>query len=259
VVTGAIVLGSGKSPPPAQTAPSNGTSATEPPTRQKPAETKATAGRPATAPGQATAKDDEEYDPRDTVARVRLIQAKAFAEKCPEDKWEYGRQLQDITDGYPGTKTAGEAKQLLAGLGLAGPPPTNIAGRGSASSPDGWEKDGSASGDAAAIDGNPDTFWDEEDGKPLYRLRIDFSSTVKIVGIRILGFEHHNFAPKDFDVCCDDAVVKEVRGATYENNRLRLMLPVSQGRSVELKITGYYGGSPAIRELEIIGWLSANP
>ena len=37
----------------------------------------------------------------------------------------------------------------------------NIAPQGMASSPDGLKKDGAAGGDQAAIDGNPDTYWDE--------------------------------------------------------------------------------------------------
>ena len=71
--------------------------------------------------------------------------------------------------------------------------------------------------------------------------------------LRILGFGHHNYAPKDFEVICDGKVVKKVEGAEYKDNLLTLALPPTECSVVELKITGYYGRSPAIRELGIYG------
>ena len=127
----------------------------------------------------------------------------------------------------------------------------NIALSGVATSPDGLDSDGAASGDQAAIDGNPDTYWDEEDGKSLYRLVVTFKQPEKICAISILGFAHHQYAPKDFDILCDDKVAKSVRNAQYDNNFLVVRLDETTCKTVELKITGYYGGSPAIRELGI--------
>jgi hypothetical protein len=127
----------------------------------------------------------------------------------------------------------------------------NIASRGVASSPDGWEKDGEASGDAAAIDGDPGTYWDEEDGKSLYRLKVDFDAPRKIVAISILGWAHHNYAPKDFELLLDGVSVKKVENAVYSENFLVIRLDGTNAKSVELAISGYYGNSPAIRELGI--------
>ena len=129
--------------------------------------------------------------------------------------------------------------------------PANLAVGGLATSPDGLEKDGQAGGDQAAIDGDPKTYWDEEDNQKLYRLRVQLREHSTVGCLRILGFQHHNFAPKDFEVLCDDKVVQTVRGATYQNNRLSVEFPPVPCDVVELKITGYYGQSPAIRELEI--------
>jgi hypothetical protein len=128
---------------------------------------------------------------------------------------------------------------------------TNIAPQGTATSPDGLEKDGTASGDQAAIDGDPGTYWDEEDGRELYRLVVTFKQPEKIAAISITGYAHHRFAPKDFQVLVNDKVVRDVKEAQYDDNLLLIKMDEVTGQTVELRITGYYGGSPAIRELGI--------
>jgi hypothetical protein len=50
-------------------------------------------------------------------------------------------------------------------------------------------------------------------------------------------------------VVCDGKTVKKVQNAQYERSLLTLDLPPTECRTVELKITGYYTQSPAIREL----------
>ncbi len=127
----------------------------------------------------------------------------------------------------------------------------NIASQGTALSPDGLEKDGASSGDQAAIDGDPNTYWDEEDGKALYRLAVAFPQPKKVAALSIMGYEHHRFAPKDFEILCDGVLVKKVENAQYDSNFLVIRLEPVTLSSLELKITGYYGGSPAIRELGI--------
>jgi len=128
---------------------------------------------------------------------------------------------------------------------------TNLAKGAKVSSPDGFDTEGGSSGDAAAIDGNQATYWDETDGHKLYKLRVDLPQATDVSAISIVGYAHHSFSPKDFKVACDDKVVATVTGATYVNNRLIVALPRTRCTSVELHITGYYGGSPAVRELEI--------
>ncbi|MCY3022343.1 MAG: hypothetical protein NTW87_25305, partial [Planctomycetota bacterium] len=127
----------------------------------------------------------------------------------------------------------------------------NLALSGTASSPDGLECDGGATGDQAAIDGDASTYWDEVDDQKLYILQVDWPNPVTFTVIRIMGYEQQGFAPKDFDVLCDGKVVKEARGAAYTNNLLLLDLPKTTCGKLQLKITGYYGKSPAIRELEV--------
>ena len=129
----------------------------------------------------------------------------------------------------------------------------NLARGGKATSPDGLESDGAAGGDQAAIDGDVNTYWDEEDDKALYCLQVDFPEPVVIEGLSILGYKHHDYAPKDFAVVCDGAVVLSVKDAQYDANLLELKLPKTKCKSLQLKITGYYGKSPAIRELGIHG------
>jgi len=125
----------------------------------------------------------------------------------------------------------------------------NIAPQGTASSPDDLEKDGASGGDQAAIDGDPATYWDEEDSKGLYRLVVALPQPERIAAISITGYEHHQFAPKDFEILCDGKAVKKIEDAQYEDNLLIVKLDEVTCSTVELKITGYYGQSPAIREL----------
>ncbi len=127
----------------------------------------------------------------------------------------------------------------------------NLAKGAKASSPDGFDNEGGSKGDAAAIDGNPDTYWDETDGHPLYKLRVDLPQAADISAISVSGWGHHSFSPKDFKIVCDDKTVKTVAGATYADNRLIVLFPRTRCTTVELHITGYYGGSPAVRELQI--------
>jgi hypothetical protein len=142
-----------------------------------------------------------------------------------------------------------EAARILLELSK----PVNLARDAKATSPDGLDSDGQASGDQAAIDGKAGTYWDEVNGRQLYRLVVTFPERRKIAVIRITGFQHHSYAPKDFEVLCDGKAVKAVRNAQYQDNRFTVAFAEADCTSVELKITGYYGASPAIRELEIFG------
>ena len=126
----------------------------------------------------------------------------------------------------------------------------NLARGANASSPDGFNSDGPRP-DAHAIDGNPATYWDETDGHKLYRLRVDFPKPVDASAISIMGWAHHSFSPRDFAIVCDDKTVKTVTNATYANNRVIVAFRRTRCSSLELRITGYYGGSPAVRELGI--------
>ena len=126
----------------------------------------------------------------------------------------------------------------------------NLARGAKASSPDGIDLDGPHP-EAHAIDGDPATYWDKVDGQPLYRLRVDFPQPTDISAISIIGWAHHSFSPKDIEIVCDGKTVQTVTNALYANNRLIVGLPHTRYTSLELKITGYYGGSPAVRELGV--------
>ena len=143
------------------------------------------------------------------------------------------------------------ARQLAENAGMILQGMINIAPLGRATSPDDLEKDGDSSGDQAAIDGNPQTYWDEADNAKLYRLLVTFPEPKTIAALSILGYAHHNYAPKDFEVVCDGQSRHSVRDAKYTDNLLVVSLPETTCQTVELRITGYYGGSPAIRELGI--------
>jgi HEAT repeat protein len=127
----------------------------------------------------------------------------------------------------------------------------NIAPQGTATSPDDLDKDGASGGDQAAIDNNPATYWDEVDGRPLYRLVVTFKGPERVAAISIMGYAQHSYAPKTFDILCDGKVVQRVENARYDDNLLVVRFPPVTCTSLELKITGYYGRSPGVRELGI--------
>ncbi|MCX7045623.1 MAG: PmoA family protein [Candidatus Sumerlaeota bacterium] len=128
---------------------------------------------------------------------------------------------------------------------------TNLALGAKADSPDDLEKDGQAGGDQAGIDGNPKTYWDEENNKPLYIYRVTFKQPTLVSAISMMAFQQQDYAAKDFEILCDDKVVKTIKGAKYENNLFTAAFAPSVCKTLTLKITGYYGLSPAIRELGI--------
>ena len=129
----------------------------------------------------------------------------------------------------------------------------NLSRSATATNLDGLTPDGQGSWAQAAIDGNPKTYWDETDNEKLYVIQVKLKQQSRVVFLRILGWQQHNFAPKDFEVLCDNQAVKKVEGATYRNNWLTVDLPPTVCSALTLRITGYYGASPAIRELEIYG------
>ncbi len=145
----------------------------------------------------------------------------------------------------PAARQVAEGAQLVLGNMV------NIAPLGIATSPDGLKKDGGAGDEQAAIDGDPKTYWDKQDNQKLYRFVVTFKQPERIAAISVLGYTHHSYAPKDFEILCDGKAVKKVAGAQYDNNFLVLRLDEVTCKSVELRITGYYGASPAIRELGI--------
>jgi hypothetical protein len=149
------------------------------------------------------------------------------------------------------TDLAGDLWQQDPIFGRAPAGLVNIAARGIATSPDGLEQDGDGRGDQAAIDGDANTYWDEQDGAPLYRLVVAFRQPEKVDALAVMGWGQHEFAPKDFEVLCDGRVVRKVESARYTRTILFVPIEETTCRTVELKMTGCYGGSPGIRELGI--------
>ncbi|MDP6633860.1 MAG: hypothetical protein QGG42_03100 [Phycisphaerae bacterium] len=104
---------------------------------------------------------------------------------------------------------------------------------------------------SAAIDGNKGSYWDDNDGAKLYVLRVEFEEPTNLNAISIVGWKHNDFSPRDFKIVCDGKVIASVVGLMYNANSASMNIPQTECTTFELRITGSYGGSPAIRELGI--------
>lgn len=185
---------------------------------------------------------DKDLEVEAATAMVRI--AKQVRRTDPDAAAAAIQKVMD-TAKSPAARQVAESAQLVLNNMV------NIAPQGTASSPDGLKKDGGAGDDQAGIDGDPNTYWDKENNQKLYRFVVTFKQPERIAAISVLGYAHHDYAPKDFEIVCDGKVAKKVVGAQYDNNFLVIRLDEVTCTSVELRITGYYGGSPAIRELGI--------
>jgi len=185
---------------------------------------------------------DKDLEVEAAVAGVKI--AKKIQSRHPDEAKKAVQKVLEVCT-KPAARQVAESAWFVIGSLI------NIAPQGKASSPDDLEKDGASGGDQAAIDGNTATYWVEVDGKSLYRLVVTLPQPARIAAISIVGYEQHRFAPKDFEIVCDGKAVKKLENAQYDDNLLVIKLDEVQATTVELKITGYYGGSPAIRELGI--------
>jgi len=132
--------------------------------------------------------------------------------------------------------------------------PRNLALGAAASSPDGVDPDGASGGDAAAIDGNPSTYWDEADNADMYRLKVTLPETQSVSSVNIVWHPYPQHQAKNLDVLCDGKIVAEVRDAPCLENEMFIALPAVRCTSVELVIPGRNGlVSPAIHECQIFG------
>jgi type 1 glutamine amidotransferase/HEAT repeat protein len=137
-------------------------------------------------------------------------------------------------------------------LGSLAPKLVNLALGATATSPDGLDSDGASGGDKAAIDGDPNTYWDEVDGAELYRLKVTLKEPRDVSSINILWHPYEQHQAKNLDVLCDGKVVAEVRQAKCFDNEMFIAFPSVRCTSVELVIPGRNGlVSPAIHEFQI--------
>lgn len=130
----------------------------------------------------------------------------------------------------------------------------NLARRATADSPDGIEPDGAAGGDSAANDGDPESYWDEQDNHPgPYRLRLTFPEPTSVRALRVVAHWHEDYKPRDYDLLCDGVVVKTVTAAEYgPDHAMALYFPPQECTTLELLIRRSEGlVSPCIHELEV--------
>jgi HEAT repeat protein len=133
--------------------------------------------------------------------------------------------------------------------------PTNLALGAVATSPDGTEPDGASGGDAAAVDGNPRSYWDETDNWHEYRLRVTFGEAQEVVALNLLWHPYEQHQAKNLDVLCDGVLASQVRDRRCLDHEMFVLLAEARRcTSIELVIPGRNGlVSPAIHELQVFG------
>ena len=130
--------------------------------------------------------------------------------------------------------------------------PVNLALGATATNLDGLAPDGAAGGPRAAIDGDPNTYWDETDNADLYRLKVTLKDPQDVSSINLLWHPYEQHQAKNLDVLCDGKVVAEVRRAKCFENEMFIAFPSVRCTSVELVIPGKNGlVSPCIHEFQI--------
>ncbi len=100
-------------------------------------------------------------------------------------------------------------------------------------------------------DGKTETYWDDEDGRDKYVLKLEFEKAVRPSKIEIVGYEQENYAPKAFTLTIDGEYIGQVKDIKYEDNVAVVDLPPSDCVEMTIEITDSYGPSPSIRELRI--------
>ena len=157
--------------------------------------------------------------------------------------------LQQLLAGHPDPAMAARAVKVLKDILK----PVNLALGATATNPDGLASDGASGGPQAAIDGDPNTYWDEVNGAELYRLKVTMKEPHDVSSINILWHPYEQHQAKNLDVLCDGKVVAEVRQAKCFENEMFIAFPSVRCTSVELVIPGKHGlVSPAIHEFQIL-------
>jgi HEAT repeat protein len=188
-------------------------------------------------------------DDPDAGAEARLAAVKALEAFRPGPNDQAKRILNTLKQADP-ELTVKERLQVLDWKFSDLP---NLSPSATATSTTGLGPDGQGGPASAAIDGNLQTYWDETDNQKLYALKIELKKPAQLGFLRICGWKHHEYAPKDFEILCDGKPAAKVESAQYVNNWLTVVLNGTECQVIELRIHGYYAASPAIRELEIRG------
>ncbi len=144
-----------------------------------------------------------------------------------------------------------DAQAFVVTVHLKSPPPSPISLTRLAIVSSPGKADHEAYGPMAAIDENEETYWDETNHQKEYILNIHLPFEKTMNTLTIKGWKHHDFAPRDFRILLDGQVVKSVQNARYTGNLLTVHFNPVTGREIQLRIDGYYGGSPTIRELKV--------
>ena len=121
---------------------------------------------------------------------------------------------------------------------------------GSASSPDGLATDNHGTeASNAVLDGDLDTYWDQQDDATGPHI-LQLDGSYSFGGYSFITYEPNIFAPKSWTLTCDGVEIDAQENYVYRSTSTFITctgLPHTCS-IVQLRITAWYGHSPAIRE-----------
>ncbi|TWU38361.1 HzsA-related protein [Novipirellula artificiosorum] len=205
--------------------------------------------------GKPVFADSSDTDYQTMLRGMRVAQSRLYT-------WPRVDMPPTHVDAVRGTLVTGtdfgepqaESPALSAGLSILPNTPkgaVNLARASRATSDDDVPAQQASDTPDKAIDGNPQTYWDDRDGAAEYDLSVTFTEPTSLSVLSMTGWRHEDFSPCDFTLLADGKPIGKVRDAVYAENQLILRFPTIRCSRFSLRITACYGGSPAIRELEL--------
>ena len=129
---------------------------------------------------------------------------------------------------------------------------TTTVSTGTASSPDGLVPDWGGGEATNAVDGNENTYWDQVDRAAGPHI-LQLAEPAAFAGYSFTAYNANSFAPKTWTLTCDGVEVDAQTDYNYgSGTSFSVCLNAAHTCSIaQLRISAWYGASPAIRELKL--------
>jgi hypothetical protein len=155
------------------------------------------------------------------------------------------------TCGTTSTYQDGDGGQIYQKPVLSYVDTANLAVGLDATSPDGYSPDDTGGDADAAVDGDENTYFDQDNNQAgPYILQL--TNTPSFAGYSLDGYANNEFAPKSWTLECDGTTIDTQTDHSYSDNLFTTGLTQTFScTTLQLVITDWYDDSPAIREFQL--------